>query len=69
MAKKKKTRARKFAKQRSGKAAVLPAASLASRLTRPVAAAPATKTTYYLELADIALGGKSNEDSKKKDEA
>ena len=68
MAKKKKYRAKRFANPRSGKSA-LPAASLASRLTRPVVKAPATESTYYLELADIALGGKADGDGEKKGDA
>lgn len=68
MAKKKKIRARKLA-NRPGGVKVFPATSLAkrmadSRLTRPVAA-PAAESTYYLELADIALGGKSDPNHKK----
>lgn len=69
MAKKKRNRAKKFANPRNGKSAALPAASLASRLTRPVAKAPASESTYYLELADIALGGKADGDGEKKGDA
>lgn len=73
MAKKKKIRDKKFPQQHTGNATVRPPASLTSRLkdsrlTRPVAATPATPatvTTYYLELADIALGGKTEPGDKK----
>lgn len=70
MAKKKKIRDKKFPQQHTGNATVRPPASLSSRLkdsrlTRPVAATPATVTTYYLELADIALGGKTEPGDKK----
>lgn len=69
MAKKKKRRAKKIPQARSGKAPVSPAASLDSRLTRPLAAPPAAESTYYLELADIALGGETDGDGEKKGDA
>lgn len=59
MGKKKKTKARRNQNRAPGKRTELvPAASLTNRSLRPVATVAAPGSSYYLDLADLALGRK-----------
>ena len=59
MGKKKKTKGRRNQNRAPDKGTEgLPAASLASRSVRPVVTVAAPGASYYLDLADVALGRK-----------